>query len=133
MFSAQMATAGVAIRIYQHGLQMARSIATYLISSEMSVSGATVQKPNSNIMSRLTSNNPGVFTTYIERSAMQVPRQPMPNSQRHVHRGFTVFEHIPCIVSDIRKPNHLHSMEIGMLDYLQKWIFHFMKTHERLD
>jgi hypothetical protein len=24
-------------------------------------------------------------------------------------------------------------MQIGMLDYLQKWIFHFMKTYERLD
>jgi hypothetical protein len=24
-------------------------------------------------------------------------------------------------------------MQIGMLDTLQKWIFHFMKTHERLD
>jgi hypothetical protein len=23
-------------------------------------------------------------------------------------------------------------MQIGMLDHLQKWIFHFMKTHERL-
>jgi hypothetical protein len=24
-------------------------------------------------------------------------------------------------------------MQIGMLDQLQKWIFHFMKTHERLN
>jgi hypothetical protein len=24
-------------------------------------------------------------------------------------------------------------MQIGMLDHLQKWIFHFMKTHEQLD
>jgi hypothetical protein len=24
-------------------------------------------------------------------------------------------------------------MQIGMLDHLQMWIFHFMKTHERLD
>jgi len=24
-------------------------------------------------------------------------------------------------------------MQIGMLDHLKKWIFHFMKTHERLD
>jgi hypothetical protein len=24
-------------------------------------------------------------------------------------------------------------MQIGMLDHLQKWIFHVMKTHERLD
>jgi hypothetical protein len=30
-------------------------------------------------------------------------------------------------------PNLLHTMHIGMLDHLQKWIFHFMKTQERLD
>jgi hypothetical protein len=24
-------------------------------------------------------------------------------------------------------------MQIGMLDHLQKWIFHFMKTYEQLD
>jgi hypothetical protein len=24
-------------------------------------------------------------------------------------------------------------MQVGMLDHLQKWIFHFMKTHERLN
>jgi len=52
---------------------------------------------------------------------------------RHVHRGFNVFRHIPCIVSDFPKPAHLHTMSNGMLDHLQKWIFHFMKTHERRD
>jgi hypothetical protein len=35
-------------------------------------------------------------------------------------------------VSDLPKPDLLHTMPIGMLDYLQKWIFHFMKIHERL-
>jgi len=54
-------------------------------------------------------------------------------SARHVHQGFNVFWHIPCIVSDLPKPDLLHTMQIGMLDHLQKCIFHFMKTHERLD
>jgi hypothetical protein len=54
-------------------------------------------------------------------------------SSRHVHRGFNVFQHIPCIVSDLPKPNLLHTMQIGMLDHLQTWIFHFMKMHEQLD
>jgi hypothetical protein len=36
-------------------------------------------------------------------------------------------------MSDLLKPDLLHTMQIGMLDHLQKWIFHFMKTHERLD
>jgi len=52
---------------------------------------------------------------------------------RHCHQGFNVFRHIPCIVSDLPKPDLLHTMQIGMLDHLQKWIFHFMKTHKRLD
>jgi len=54
-------------------------------------------------------------------------------SSRHVHRGFNVFRHIPCIVINLLNPDLLHSMQIGMLDHIQKWIFHIMKTHERLD
>jgi hypothetical protein len=48
----------------------------------------------------------------------------------HVHRGFNVFRHIPCIVSDLPTPDLLHTMQLGMLDHVQKWIFHFMKMHE---
>ena len=40
---------------------------------------------------------------------------------------------IPCIVTDLLKPDLLHRMEISMLDSLQGWIFHCMKTHKRLD
>jgi len=54
-------------------------------------------------------------------------------SSRHVHRVFNVFWHIPCIVSDLPKPDLLHTMQIGMLDHLQKLIVHFMQMHERLD
>jgi hypothetical protein len=54
-------------------------------------------------------------------------------SSSHVHRGFKVFRHIPCIVSDFPKHDLLHTIQIGMLDHLQKCIFHFMKTHRRLD
>jgi hypothetical protein len=54
-------------------------------------------------------------------------------SERHVHRGFIVVRHILCIVSNVPEPDLLHSMQIGMLDHLQAWIFEFMKTHERLD
>jgi hypothetical protein len=45
---------------------------------------------------------------------------------RHVHRGFNVILHILSIESDLPKPNLLHTMQIGMLDHLHKWIFHFM-------
>jgi hypothetical protein len=54
-------------------------------------------------------------------------------SSRHVHRGFNVFRHIPCIVSDLPNPDLLCPIQIGMLDHLQKWIFHFLKTHKQLD
>jgi len=54
-------------------------------------------------------------------------------SSRHVHKGFNVFRHIPCIMSNLLKPDLLHTMQIGMLDHLQKWIFHFLKMHGRLD
>jgi len=54
-------------------------------------------------------------------------------SSCHVHRGFNMFRHVPCILSDLPMPYLLHTMQIGMLDHLQKWIFHFMKTHEWLD
>jgi len=54
-------------------------------------------------------------------------------SLRQVHRGFNVFQQVPCIMSDLPKPELLHTMPIGMLDHLQKWIFHFMKTHKLLD
>jgi hypothetical protein len=51
----------------------------------------------------------------------------------HVHRGFKVFRHIPSIMSHLPKPDLLHTMQIGMLDHLQEWIFDFMKTYEWLD
>jgi len=51
----------------------------------------------------------------------------------HVHQGLDVFQHFPCIMSDLPKPDLLHTMQIGMLDYLRKLIFHFMKRHGRLD
>jgi hypothetical protein len=54
-------------------------------------------------------------------------------SSRHGHRRFNVFRQIPCIVSDLPKPDLLRTMQISILDLLQKWIFHFMTTHESLD
>jgi len=43
-------------------------------------------------------------------------------SSRRVHRAFTVFHHYPCIVSNLPKPDLLHTILIGMLDHLQRWI-----------
>jgi len=68
--------------VQQHSLQIALSIVTYIISSGMSVVGASVQRTNLEIMSLLTSNTPGGITTYIERSAISKPRQPMRNCRR---------------------------------------------------
>ena len=36
-------------------------------------------------------------------------------------------------MSDHPKPDLLHTLQIGMLDHLQMWMFHLMNTHEQLD
>jgi hypothetical protein len=51
----------------------------------------------------------------------------------HVHRGLNLFRPISCILGALPQPNHLLTMQIVMLDNLQKLIFLFMKTHIRLD
>jgi len=51
----------------------------------------------------------------------------------HVHWGFNVFRNIPCIVSNLPNPDLHYTMQIGMPDHLQKWIFHSKKQYERLD
>jgi hypothetical protein len=54
-------------------------------------------------------------------------------SWRHDHKGFNMIRHIPCIWSDLPKPDLLHAMHIGMLDHHQRYIFCIMKTDERLN
>jgi hypothetical protein len=81
-----MATSGFANWFYQHALKIAQSIETYIISSNMSVFVANVQRKNFEIMCILTSYTPDGITTYIERTAMATPRQPMLNSH---HAMFT--------------------------------------------
>jgi hypothetical protein len=53
-------------------------------------------------------------------------------STSDVHLEFHLFRHSPCIVMGLLKPYLLHTMRIGILDHLQKSIFHFMKLHERV-
>jgi len=97
-FSVQMATSGIANRFQQHGLQIAQSIATCIISSGMSVFGARVQRTKLEIMCILTSNTPGGITTYIERSAIPTPRQRMPNSCRAIFsQDSTYFDILPVM------------------------------------
>jgi len=74
-----MATSGVGNRFQQHVLQISLAIATYIILSGMSDVSASVQRTEFEIMSLLTSNPPGVFTTYIEHSAIPTATQWMPN------------------------------------------------------
>jgi hypothetical protein len=81
MFSVQMATSGVANQFWMHGLNIAQSIATYIISSGISDSGASVQRIHLEIMSVLTSNTHGGITIYLEHTAMPTIMQLMPNSR----------------------------------------------------
>jgi hypothetical protein len=81
-----MATSGVANRGQQHSLQIVQSIATYIISSDMSVFGVTVKRKNVEILCILTNNTPGGMATNRECSAMATTWQQMPNS---LHAMFT--------------------------------------------
>jgi len=78
--SVQMATSGFANRFQQQGLQIAQSLAIYIILSGMTVFGVSVQRSNLEIMSLLTSNTLGGITTNIEHSAMPTLTQLMPNT-----------------------------------------------------
>jgi len=77
-----MATSGVATWCRQHGLQIAQSIATYMLLSYMSVFRASIQRMKLEIISLLPSNTAGGITIYIECTAMPIPRQPMLDSRR---------------------------------------------------
>jgi hypothetical protein len=39
-------------------------------------------------------------------------------SSSPVHGGCNLFQHIPCIVSDLPNPDLLHTMQIGILEHL---------------
>jgi len=62
-------------------MEIAQSIVTYIISSGMSVLGASVSRMNLEIMSLPTSNTPGVIRTYIELLTMRTARRPMLSSR----------------------------------------------------
>jgi hypothetical protein len=55
-------------------------IGTYIISSGMSVIGASIQRTNLEIIYHVRNNNPSGITTYIEHSAMPTLQQLMLNS-----------------------------------------------------
>jgi len=74
--------------------------------------------------------DPNVCRTPINANAKATDAE---LSSGHMHQGFNAFRHIGCIVSNLLQPDLVHTMQIGMLNHLQQWIFHFMKTHEQLD
>jgi hypothetical protein len=51
----------------------------------------------------------------------------------HVHQGFNMFRHSPSFLIHLPQPDLLHTMQIGMLNPLYKWNFHFMKMHKQLN
>jgi hypothetical protein len=69
-----MVTADIVNWLHQHWLQIALSIATYIIASDMTVFGPSVQGTNKESISLLTSNTPSGIKTYIERSMMLARR-----------------------------------------------------------
>ena len=64
----------------------------------MSVFVAIIKRTNLEILSLLRSNTPGRITTYIERSAMPTPMQPMPNFRRAMFTlDWTYFDILPVL------------------------------------
>jgi hypothetical protein len=100
-----MATSGLANRLYQHGLQIDQSIATYIFSSGMSVFVVRVDRMNLEILCFPRTNTTGGITTYIERSAMPTPWQPVSNSR---HAMFTEdsmgFDTVPVLLATALSP-----------------------------
>jgi len=97
----------------------------------MSVFGASVQRTNLEIKFLSNKQHPRQhYNLYTTLSDANTKAADAKLSSRCVHRGFNVFRQIPGIMSNVPKPDLLHTMQISMLDHLQKWIFHFMKRHE---
>jgi len=44
-----------------------------------------------------------------------------------VHQGSNVLWYLDCIVSDLLKPDLLHTMQLGMLKHLLGWLQDFLK------
>jgi len=52
---------------------------------------------------------------------------------RNVNAGFNILWCLESIVSDLPKPDLLHTMQIGMLKHLLAWLQDFLKQHKRLE
>jgi len=50
-----------------------------------------------------------------------------------VHQGSNVLWYLDCIVSDLPKPDLLHTMQLGMLKHLLGWLQDFLKQYKRLE
>ena len=50
-----------------------------------------------------------------------------------VHQGSNVLWYLDCIVSDLPKPDLLHTMQLGMVKHLLRWLQDFLKQHKRLE
>jgi hypothetical protein len=50
-----------------------------------------------------------------------------------VHQRSNVLWHLDCVVSDLLKPDFLHTMQLGMLKYLLEWMQDFLKQHKCLE
>jgi len=85
-------------------------------------------------MSHLRSNTPGGITTYMERTARPTPPAADAElSSRHIPQRFNVFQHIPCVINNLPKPDLLHTMQTHILGHPYMWIFQVMKLHTWLD
>jgi hypothetical protein len=72
-------------------------------------------------------------TLYRTLSDANTPAAKARLTRHGVHQGSNVLWHLDCVVSDLPKPDLLHTMQLGMLKHLLGWLQDFLKQHKRLE
>ena len=69
---------------------------------------------------------------YRRLSVANTPAANARLARHHIHQGFNVLWYLDCVVSDLPKPDLLHTLQLGMLKHLLGWLHDFLKQHKRL-
>jgi len=72
-------------------------------------------------------------TLYRRLYDMDTPAAKAHLTRHEVHQGSNVLWHLDCIVSDLPKPDLLHTLQLGMLKHLLGWLHNFLKQHKYLE
>ena len=74
-----------------------------------------------------------IHTLYRMLSETNTPEAKVHLTHRGVHQGSNVLWDFDCVVSDLPKPDLLHTMQLGMLKHLLGLLQDFLKQHNCLE